>query len=386
MDFTALLTNRYTLVYLVILLTAIIVLSLYYGLTYMRVGRTKNKRATQILPPSDDRLPSVSIVMVTHNEAAYLKDSLPYLLEQDYPDYEVVMVDYLSHDDTPFVLKVCSENYDNFKPVSFPEDVNMFQGKKYPLSIGIQSAKGDVILLTDPDCVPRSLTWVREMMKGYSVPGVKMVMSYAGIKQEKGLLNLFQQYDNLCDTASWMSASLSGHPYTATGRNLSYRRDFFFAQGAFCSHYSEPEGADDMFVNQNANGSNSILSLESGGFVDMEAKESFRQWRLLRRRRYATKRYYPTATKLRLALHPIAMVLFYAAIATLLVQSVCPWFIPTALFVLTWTWQIVTFSRLTKRFEIKRVHFFAPLFEIYFLLSNTILFFLALSKKNIRCR
>ena len=386
MDWTLLLTNRLTLSYLVVLCVAIVVLSLYYGLIYMRVGRTKNKRAAQILPSDDSRLPSVSIVMVTHNEAAYLKDSLPYLLEQDYPNYEVVMVDYLSHDDTPFVLKVCSENYSNFKPVSFPEDVNMFQGKKYPLSIGIQSAKGDVVLLTDPDCVPKSLTWVREMMKGYQVPGVKMVMSYAGINQEKGLLNMLQQYDNLSSTASWMGFALAGHPYTATGRNLSYRRDFFFAQGAFCSHYSEPEGADDMFVNQNATADNSVLSLEPDGFVAMEAKSTYRQWNLLRRRRYATKRYYSSGPKMRLALHPAALVLFYASLALLLVQGVCPWYIPLAVFVLLWTWQIVAFSRLSKRFEIKRVHFFAPIFEIYFLLSNTILFFLALSKKNIRCR
>lgn len=363
-----------------------VLISLYYGLFYYRLGTIKKHRLLRKNDNSTARKPLVSVVIVAHNDAAFLKESMPYLLEQDYPDYEVVVVDYLSHDDTQFVLQVCSENYPNLKPVRFPEDVNMFQGKKYPLSIGIKSAKGDILLLTDPECVPKSFGWISEMVAHYLDDATQMVMGYAGIKQESNILNAFSQYDNLADAASWMGAALLSMPYTATGRNLSYRRDFFFRSGAFVSHYSEPDGADDMFVNQNVNKSNFGIALDGGSFVTSEAKPTYRQFRQLRQHRISTKRYYSFAQKMLCAFPPILLFLLLASAVVLFVQGVCPWYIPAAVLAVKAAWQIVAFSRVTKRFEVKTIHLFAPLFEIYFLIANTIYYLFALSKKNIKSR
>ena len=127
MDFTNVLSSTFTLVLLALLALSFVLLCLYYGLIWLRTGRYSKSPLPTPDTVAERDLPSVSVVVVAHNEAESLKKSLPYLLEQDYPDYEVVVVDYTSQDDTPFVLRVCSENYPNLKPVSFPADVNMFK-------------------------------------------------------------------------------------------------------------------------------------------------------------------------------------------------------------------------------------------------------------------
>ena len=385
MVFSTALNDTYTLFLLIILLVGLVMVSLYYGLMFLRVGCNKGSKLPRHEEVKASDLPSVSVVIIAHNEAEYLKESLPYLLEQDYPNYEVVVVDYTSHDDTSFVLRLCAENYSNLKPISFPEDVNMFRGKKYPLSIGIKSAKNDVILLTDPDCVPKDYNWIREMMCGY-MRGASMVLGYGLVKQEKGLLNALQQYDNMAFNASYLGMALMGHPYTGSGHNLSYKRDFFFGRGGFISHYSIPDGADDLFVNQNATRSNTAVVLQRNAAVMVDSRPTFAMWHLERLHRHATRRYYGWGDKLMLAAYPLAQVLFWVSLILLLLGGIFPWQVLLGVVGVKLAWHIVSFYFLCKRFEVKTIAFFAPLFEIYFLFANTILFFFTLRKKNIRWR
>lgn len=385
MDFSNVLTDSFTIFLLAVLLLSTLTLSLYYGLVYLRVGRNKDTRTPLPDAVPDNAWPSVSVVIVAHNESEFLKESLPYLLEQEYPDYEVVVVDYTSQDDTPFVLRVCAENYPHLKPVNFPEDVNMFRGKKYPLSIGIKSATKDVILLTEPDCIPRSFDWIRHMMCGY-MHGASIVMGYSLLKENNTLLNAFERYDNMMFSASYIGMAMIGNPYTATGRNLSYRRDFFFNKGGFISHYTIPDGADDLFVNQNANKANATVVLRDDAYVEADARATFAQWHLDRLHRYGTRRYYGFKDKCMLLIYPVSQILFWVSLLLLVFNSLFPWQLLLCWLVLKMGWQIVTCSVLAKRLKVKKVQYFSPIFELYFLFANTILHLLTLRKKNIRWR
>ena len=385
MDFSNLLTDTYTIILLALFVAAFLFLCLYYGLIWLRVGRYKESRLPSPDQVPDAEWPSVSVVLVAHNEAEQLKKSLPYLLEQDYPDFEIVVVDYLSHDNTPFVLRVCAENYPNLKPITFREDVNMFRGKKYPLSIGIKSATRDIVLLTEPDAVPATFTWIREMMCGY-MHGAQMVLGYSRMRDGKGLLAALQQYENLTLTASTVGMSLMGHPYTGSGRNLSYRREFFFQRGAFISHYSVPVGEDDIFVNHNASRSNTSFVLASDAAVEVEPLPDMARWRQRRIEHAVARRYYKPLDRWLLMLKPTALWLLLASAVGLILSPFCPWQLPAAVLILLALWLTVCFWQLAKRLQTTKLIPFAPLFEFYFLLANTISFLTSLRKKKMQWR
>lgn len=378
MDFSVVTTNTYILPLLVAAVVSITFLAVHYGLFYLAPARKKNQTyATTELKPM------VSIILTAHNDAEWLRENLVYLLEQDYPNFEVVVVDYLSTDETTFVLQVCSDNYPNLKVVKITQDVNMFHSKKFPLSVGIKSAsrESNIMLFIDADCVPQGFNWVSSMVKGYTNSEKQIVLGYCGLKQEPTLLNAMQQYENLTNNLSMLSAAIHSHPYTGCGRNLSYHRDFFYEQGAFTSHYTESEGADDMFVNQNAKGKNTSIVIDPESYVIAKAQESHLQWMQQRRSRQASRRHYSIGLKMQHALHPLATVLFYASLIALVAMGF-PWEIALGVFVLKTAWQIFTLSKTSKKFECDKIFWYAPLFEIYFLFANTFLHFIPLHNRK----
>ena len=374
MDFSGFLTDIHSIALAAVLLVTLVYLCLYYGLYHMRVGLYGLKAKDT---STDSPLPPVSVVLTAHNDAAWLKENLVYLLEQDYPNFEVVVVNYLSSDDTEFVLKLLHDYYPHLKVVPFKEDVNLFQGKKYPLSIGIKSAKNDILLLADPDCTPKNLLWLRGMVKGYGKK-TEIVLGYCGVKRTKTLLGCLQQYDALAYGAQYMGSALAGHPYTGSGRNLSYRRSFFFRQGAFIRHYDVADGSDDLFVYQNATRHNTSVCITADACLTAEPKKHFYQWHDERRHRVATRNRHSFGDRLRESMPSWSNLIFYAAAVLLLLRGTLPWEIVLAAAIIKWAWQIVCFSRLTKRFDGGLVHLAAPLLEIYFILANTILILLPL--------
>ncbi len=379
LNFSHLLSDTHTIVLLAAMLATFIYLCIYYGLYHFRVGRHGLKKAdANASSTTCNDTPPVSVVLTARNDAAWLRENLVYLLEQDYPNFEVVVVDYLSQDDTQFVLKLLRDYYKHLKVVPFKEDVNLFQGKKYPLSIGIKSASNDILMLADPDCTPKNLNWLRGMVKGYRNKETQIVLGYCGVKRTKTLLGALQQYDALAYGALYLGSALQHHPYTGSGRNLSYRRSFFFKQGAFISHYDVADGSDDLFVYQNADRNNTAVCITPDACLTAEPKKSFAQWHDERRHRVATRNRHSLASRLREELLPAANLAFYSTAALLLVFRLYTWPIVTAAVVLKWGWQIVCFSMLTKRFDGGHVHIAAPLLELYFIFANTILILLPL--------
>ena len=379
LNFSHLLSDTHTIVLLAAMLAAFIYLCIYYGLYHFRVGRHGLKKAdANASSTTCNDTPPVSVVLTARNDAAWLRENLVYLLEQDYPNFEVVVVDYLSQDDTQFVLKLLRDYYKHLKVVPFKEDVNLFQGKKYPLSIGIKSASNDILMLADPDCTPKNLNWLRGMVKGYRNKETQIVLGYCGVKRTKTLLGALQQYDALAYGALYLGSALQHHPYTGSGRNLSYRRSFFFKQGAFISHYDVADGSDDLFVYQNADKHNTAVCITADACLSAEPKKSFALWHDDRRHRVATRNRHSFASRLREELLPAANVALYAAAALMLITHTHVWPIVLAILAIKWAWQIVCFSMLTKRFDGGYVHFAAPLLEIYFIVANTILILLPL--------
>ena len=369
-DFTDFLSDTQSIVFAVAMVLSLIFLSLYYGLIHFRIGRwhRKGKEGSE-----STKFPPVSVVLTARNDAAWLKENLVYLLEQDYPDFEVVVVDYLSHDDTQFVLKLLKDYYPHLKVVPFKEDVNLFQGKKYPLSIGIKSAKNDILLLADPDCTPKNMKWLRGMVKGYANKGTQIVLGFCGLKRTKTLLGVMQQYDNLSYSSHYLGSALLGHPYTGTGRNLSYRRNFFFKQGAFIRHYSVAGGSDDLFVYQNATEKNTAICIDSDACLSTEPKKTFGQWHRQRLDRVSTRNWHSIGSRLQEELLPLFNIAFYTMAALLLVNGTLPWLMVIIMVAIKWAWQIVSFAQLCQRFDGGLTYLAAPFLEIYFIIANTIL-------------
>jgi glycosyltransferase involved in cell wall biosynthesis len=170
-------------------------------------------------------------VQETSNNLAH---NLPGVLVQDYKTtHEIVVVNDNSTDDSKYLIDEFKKSFKNLNHIELSQEAKMISGKKFPLSIGIKSAKHEIVLLTDADCMPATENWMFTMQDAYNET-TEIVLGYGAYKKKKGLLNKLIRFETFHTALQYFSYALAGIPYMGVGRNLSYKRDVFKKQRLFC--------------------------------------------------------------------------------------------------------------------------------------------------------
>ncbi len=288
---------------------------LYYILVFARFAYNKPTRNSSL------RNEPVSVIISAHDEDYNLRKNLPAILNQKYHDFEVVVVDHASSDESEEILKEYSRNYSNLKIVTIKQDLNFFKGKKFPLSIGIKSASNDLLLLTDADCKPASENWIQLMVDNYE-SGKEIILGYGPYTKKKGFLDKLIRYDTLMIAIQYFSMAISGIPYMGVGRNLSYRKSLFLKNKGFISHYGISSGDDDLFIMQVANKKNIGIETSPDSHMFSEPKPSFSTWFTQKSRHVSTGKVYPLKFKVILGAFSFSQILLYLSFIILVSSNI----------------------------------------------------------------
>ena len=100
----------------------------------------------------------------------------------------------------------------------------------------------------------------------------------------------------------------------AVGRNLAYRRSFFFENRGFSKHLTIPFGDDDLFVNDNATANNVAVELSPDSFMESLPEKNFSDWLHQKRRHLISGHDYKSDDKKMLFWVWFSQVIFYLAI------------------------------------------------------------------------
>ena len=355
---------------------------------------------------SEEGCPGVSVLVCAHNEAYNLSAYLYALLSQDYPTYEVIVVDDGSEDKTREVIESYMVQDKRLRITFVPKEARVRSTKKLALTLAAKAAQYDYLLLTDADCTPESTHWISEMMRGfmpsteyrvqstenrklttqYSLLNTKeIVLGFGAYFYEKGFVNRLVRYDTLFNGLHYLSAAAHGHPYMGVGRNLAYKKELFFKTGGFKKMMNNRAGDDDLFVNHVANRKNTAVVCSRESITWSPSKTTMRDWWQQKRRHLSVSHDYRLGTKIRLALEPMSRGLFYLLVLTLSVAFACqpivgsPLSILAAmalgLFLLRWIVQTIIINLSAKRmglhgfnmFTILGMDIFLPLVSLYML-------------------
>ena len=266
---------------------------------------------------SKNNLHPASIVICARNEAAHIKHNLTLVLEQDYPVFEVIVVDDGSWDSTPTVLMELQKNYPHLKLLEIKEDSVYAHGKKLALTIGIKSAQYEHLVFIDADCYPASKKWLTQIVQTFD-DKTDIILGYGAYANKNGLLNKLIRIDTLRIGIQYLSLSLAGMTYMGVGRNLAYRKSFFMKQKGFWPHSQIPSGDDDLFVNKSATQHNVRIAASKGCITFSEPKENLKEWIRQKRRHVTTAKYYRSSSKFILALITFSQYFFWITAIVLL--------------------------------------------------------------------
>lgn len=287
----------------IILLIILSIQILYYIFIFSRF-LVEKKQETQ----PNSYLKGVSVVVCAWNEFDNLVELLPLLASQQYPDYEVVIVDDCSNDGSSEYLKNELINYPNFKLVTITERPDHMANKKYALSLGIKVTTKDILLLTDADCRPASEYWIAGMIQQMSNEK-QFVLGFSPYNYEPGFLNSFIRFETFFTAWQYFAYALLGMPYMGVGRNLMYRRRLFFDKLGFRNHQKINGGDDDLFVNENSTSKNTAICFNPDTYTFSEPKHNFADWFIQKKRHLAIGKRYKGRDKFLLGLYSITHIL-----------------------------------------------------------------------------
>jgi cellulose synthase/poly-beta-1,6-N-acetylglucosamine synthase-like glycosyltransferase len=358
-----------------ILIFSLLLNLIYYFVFFRKFAFYKKKSSVTKI---HDYKP-VSIIIAAKNEYLNLKENLPFLLNQDYPEFEVVVVDDHSQDDTWDLLCAFKINNPNIKIIRLNSSKVTSKGKKFPLSIGIKEAKYQHLLLTDADCRPTGPFWIKKMLEKYH-DKTEIVLGYGKYYRRKSLLNYIIRFDTVRIAIQYFSAALSGFPYMGVGRNLSYKRELFINSSGFTNHFDLNSGDDDLFISEHAGKNNTAVCIEPEAFMWSEPKHSFKAWFYQKRRHLTTGSRYRFKHKIFLGLYQLNILLFPILVAILLIFQYQIIMVLSAI-LLKWISQWIIFSGATKKLKEKKLLLISPVLETIIVVINTLLFLTNLIRK-----
>lgn len=253
----------------------------------------------------------VSVIVCARDEANNLAHNLPGVLVQDYKTtHEIVVVNDNSEDDSKYLLDEFKKSFKNLNHIELSQEAKLITGKKFPLSIGIKSAKHEIVLLTDADCVPASENWMFKMQDAYNEK-IEVVLGYGAYKKKSGILNKLIRFETFHTALQYFSYALAGIPYMGVGRNLSYKKDVFLKNKGFSSINMIPSGDDDLFINQVANKKNTAIVIDPEAHTLSEPKNSWTEWMNQKYRHYTTAKFYKPVHKFFLGLYSFSLFWVY---------------------------------------------------------------------------
>ena len=253
----------------------------------------------------------VSVIICSRDEAGNLVKNLPGVLIQQYrTTHEVIVVNDNSFDESKYILEEYQRTYKQLHLIELTQEARFIPGKKFPLSIGIKTAKHEIVLLTDADCVPASEFWIERMQEGFT-NGTEIVLGYGALHKKKGFFNKLVRWETLHTALQYLSYAKAGLTYMGVGRNLSYKKTVFFRHKGFSSHNHVPGGDDDLFINKAATKKNTAIVIDKDAFTLSEPPKSWKQWIRQKNRHYTTSKYYKIIHKFLLGLYAFSHFLFY---------------------------------------------------------------------------
>ena len=274
----------------------------YICLIYLRFvfySAKHNQRLEESLVP-------VSVIIAARNEEDNLYQNLPKILGQNYPEFEVIVVNHQSVDDSKHILQAYQKQYPNLKVIDIERNTHLRNGKKLPITMGVKGAKYAHFIFTDADCQPISSDWLK-LMAGKFSEKKQLVLGYGPYRKTKGFLNFLIRFDTAQIAVNYFSYACAGFPYMGVGRNMGYTKSLFDSVHGFKSHYAIQSGDDDLFVRDAARKRNYTIQFAKESVCYSDAKETFSKWVEQKQRHFTTAPTYKVFHKVLLGTYPLTM-------------------------------------------------------------------------------
>jgi len=324
----------------------------------------------------------VSVIICARNEKENLKRYLPSILNQDYPDFEVILVNDRSWDGSADFLEEFAVGYPNLKIVTVVDGEKFIAGKKFAVTMGIKASKYDWLVFTDADCQPESPNWLMGMQQPENEK-TEILLGYSPYFKKWGLLNSLIRFETFFTAVNYLSFALKGMPYMGVGRNMAYKKALFFKRKGFAAHMHIPSGDDDLFVNANANSYNTEIRINKETHVWSEPKTSFFSYLRQKKRHVGAGSLYQKKHQFILTTQITVQFLFYG-LGIILLCLPSTLYLAVGIFALSVLVRSFVYPKLLKRLNYGELSWWFPILDLILFVFLVFNAFLSIFVKKVK--
>lgn len=221
-------------------LLPIIIFACYFILVgFLIIGWTRATMVKSAAPGVSNEF--VSVIIPTRNEESNIKPLLSDLEKQNYAHFEVIVIDDHSEDETVSVVRTFVEKDNTFRILH-----NRGAGKKTALTLGVQSAKGSIIVTTDADCRVSS-EWISILVERFKDQKIKMAIGCVKM-QANSFFSSVQSLEFASLIGSGVAMASWNLPVLCNGANLAFRKSVFVEVRGYEDNLHIPSGDDEFLM------------------------------------------------------------------------------------------------------------------------------------------
>lgn len=251
-----------------------------------RYGRLAKYRNVRRQHPRE--VDGISIVVILTDDFDYLENTIPVIMGQEYPDFELVVVDVSSSAEFADELQMLKTRFPNLTSARLDPDPRFRISNKMIYNVGIKTARYGNVILTTPDASPTSSKWLDCMAKGFA--NGEILIAYCGLEPTRG--NGLMRCSRLMTSVRYLSAAAAGHPYRGILQNLGINKELYLEKRGF-NRLDMTVGEDDIFVQKLARYGDTSIIMNPHATMRQRIWDGLRGWWRQRRLLSTTLDLYP---------------------------------------------------------------------------------------------
>lgn len=233
-------------------------------------------RRVMAVPTADAaELPRISIIVPCFNAARALEISVPEMLRQDYPDFQIILVNENSEDDTADVIKRLAQINPRVRHTYVPDTSRSIEPRKLALTLGIKAARSEWVVITEPDALPVSRRWLRTLAVRCT-EATDAVMGLCLVREnddEPRAALIRASYECLAEQLRLAAAARRGNPIGWLPANVCMRKSWFLANDGFTDSLTLPFGEETLLLAAHAARDRTAVCLALDGALTLPAPE-----------------------------------------------------------------------------------------------------------------
>lgn len=325
--------------------------------------------------------PPISVIIFAKNSELYLEKNIPFFLNQKYKNFEILLINNASSDETDEVIERLKEKHSELKIVDVENNEAFWGNKKYATTLAIKAAKHEHLLFTEANCIPKSEFWIAEMAKTFSEQKT-IILGYKKLVLGNSFTNFIIRFDHLLNTLKGFGGAKINQPYAAFGENYGFTKSEFFRVKGFVNHIKIREGRDDLFIRDAAKKKNTTYQIANESFIECETNITFKKWFSEKRNKIILQKQYKLKSRLFLNLFTFSKFGFYVLASYLIFVYPYQIVIPIISFYLVL--KLIIIGLASKKLEEALLIILSPLLDIILIFIQFSIFIANLISKTNR--